>query len=302
MLRRLQASSLNLLVLGTSAAIFIIAYFVLQGMAAARIPQSTQILTAANSLQIGDLVQAVDLIETTVFIDEMTEKYVDTADAGQIVGAYAALPIHAGQPILRENLIAPDSGMARFSALLSQFPGHSLFPLPLDISNVVAPPLAVYQPGDLVGLTVVIRNRPQPPATPTPESFAFSIPGIKPTELPTLLPQPTAETDQAIDRSFPPLAKDIFPQGVRVVSIEGLPKPIGPDGEAPAFNNFNEKEMLILLLPETGRELLSLAIQQGDRVFVSLLSHNTAGSPTDGFTYWDFEAWFLEDRSEETQP
>ena len=302
MLRRLQASSLNLLVLGTSASIFIIAFLFLQGMTTSRIPESTQILTAARSIQIGELIHAGDLVETSVFIDEMTDKYINAEDAVNITGAFAALPMLAGQPILRGSIIGPDASGGRYSAVLAQFPGHRLFPLPLDIANVIAPPLGLYQPGDLVGLTVVIRSRPQPPATSTPDSFTITIPGTPPTEIPPILPQPTSETNEAIPRGFPPLAKDLFPGGVRVVSIQGLPAPINPNEDAAPFNSFQQQEMLILLLPETGIERLSLALQQGDRIFVSLLSHTANGTPTDGFTYWDFEAWFQEDRSEPVLP
>lgn len=297
MLRRLQSAGLNLFVLGTSAAMFIIAFLLLQAYASARIPQSTRILAAARDIQIGDALDRGDFTIRTIFVDEFTEQYVSADDADTITGAFAALPIPAGQPIPRTNLVSPALPTERFSALLAQFPGHSLFPLPLDAANVVAPPVELVQPGDLVGVTVVIRSRPPQQATPTPDAFAYTLPGPAPTELPPLLPPATEKADESADRGFPPLAKDLFPGGVRVLGVLGLPQPAGPDDEPAAFNAYRQAEMLVLLLPNEGREPLSLALHQGDRVFVSLLNINASGEPTLGFTYWDLEAWFLEDRT-----
>lgn len=297
MLRRLQASSLNLLVLGTSAAIFIAAFLLLQAFTNARIPKSVRILIASRDIQVGERLGPGDFEEKTVFVDELTGQYIDAADAGTITGAYAALPIPAGRPIPRTDLISPDLPGERFSALLAQFPDHSLFPLPLDSTNITAPPVEWVRPGDLVGVTVVIRTRPPQQATPTPDSFSWTLPGPAPTSLPPLL-VPSPESDEAdATRSFPPLAKDLFPGGVRVLGIRGLPQPENTEDGAPAFSGLRQQPMLILLLPEKARETLALALQQGDRLFVSLISHGTSGSPTGGFTYWDFEAWFREDRS-----
>ncbi len=301
MLRRLQTSNLNLLVLGTSAAIFVIAFLVLQGLATARIPQSTTILAAARTLQIGDQIQQGDLVEKAIFVDEMTASYVRADSALDLVGAYAALPVRAGQPLLRENFISPDASGERFSAFLTQFPGHSLFPLPIDAVNVVAPPIEMYRSGDLVGLTVAISSRPPQQATQAPDVFSYTLPGPAPAELPEVLPEPDTTTDESVERGYPPLAKDLFPGGVRVAGVHGLPESARPDDETSAFSAYEQEEILILLLPDSGRERLSLALLQGDRVFVSLLSHSNPTGPTTGFTYWDLEDWFREDRSVDPQ-
>ena len=55
--------------------------------------------------------------------------------------------------------------------------------------------------------------------------------------------------------------------------------------------------MLILLVPNSSREVLSLALQQGDRLVVSLMASGDE-DPTAGFTYWDFEDLFKSDREE----
>jgi hypothetical protein len=55
--------------------------------------------------------------------------------------------------------------------------------------------------------------------------------------------------------------------------------------------------MLILLVPSESREVLSLALQQGDHLVVSLMARGE-DDPTAGFTYWDFEDLFKADREE----
>ncbi|HUF37839.1 MAG TPA: hypothetical protein VMN57_04900, partial [Anaerolineales bacterium] len=239
-----------------------------------------------------------DLREQSAFLDETTAWYFSADEADDLAGALVALPIRAGQPVPRDTLIAGAAAADRFGALLADFPGHSLFPLPLDQPNVIAPPAAAFLPGDVVGITVVIEHRPQPPASPTPDTFAFTLPGVV-DEIPPVLPTvlPPADPEEA-ERGFPPLAKDLFPGGVRVITVQGLPEPPDPDDPAPAFSGFESPRMLILLVPDVDRELLSLAIQQGDRIFISLLGHADTAVTTAGFTYWDFEAWFREDRTE----
>jgi hypothetical protein len=299
MLNRLKHSGLNLLVLAVSAAVFLAAFAVLTGFVRARTPETTTVLVAARPLGIGARIGANDLIEHTVFQDGAAGWYFSAAEKDALLGAYVALPVRNDQPVPRDSLISAAGAGERFGALLADFPGHSLFPLPLDAANVTAPPAAVFLPGDVVGITVVIDNRPPPAATPTPGSFSFSIPGavdeIPPGAVPTVLPP----SDPAeAERGFPPLAKDLFPGGVRVIAVQGLPEPPDPDDPAPAFTGLDAPQMLILLVPDLDRELLSLALQQGDRVFVSLLGHAETAGSTEGFTYWDFEAWFQSDRAE----
>ena len=84
--------------------------------------------------------------------------------------------------------------------------------------------------------------------------------------------------------------------GVRVIAVQGLP-PKTEEADAPAFNSTTQPQMLILLVPNASREVLSLALQQGDRLVVSLMARGDE-TPTAGFTYWDFEDLFKSDREE----
>ncbi|HUF38877.1 MAG TPA: SAF domain-containing protein, partial [Anaerolineales bacterium] len=223
MLTRIKQSGLNLLVLGASALVFVAAFGFLTGYAQLSTPETTTILVAARSLGIGDRINPADLREQSAFLDETTAWYFSADEADDLAGALVALPIRAGQPVPRDTLIAGAAAADRFGALLADFPGHSLFPLPLDQPNVIAPPAAAFLPGDVVGITVVIEHRPQPPATPTPDTFAFTLPGVV-DEIPPVLPTvlPPADPEEA-ERGFPPLAKDLFPGGIRVITVQGLP-------------------------------------------------------------------------------
>ncbi len=88
--------------------------------------------------------------------------------------------------------------------------------------------------------------------------------------------------------------------GVRVISVQGLPPATqSTDGSAAesSFSTMTQARMLMLLVPNASREVLSLALQQGDRLVVSLMARSDE-EPTAGFTYWDFEDLFQADRSE----
>lgn len=135
-------------------------------------------------------------------------------------------------------------------------------------------------------LTPVQLANPSPSPTPTPEE---------------------APEAQALARGFPPLAKDLFPQGVRVIAVQGLPagtiQKTTPDSAfnavaaAPAVIDLAQERTLILLVPDQAREALALALEQGDRLIISLLARGQPGvSP--GFTYWDFEEAFRADREQ----
>ncbi len=88
--------------------------------------------------------------------------------------------------------------------------------------------------------------------------------------------------------------------GVRVISVQGLPPQTdstdGSDGGS-SFTTFDQPQILILLVPNASREVLSLALQQGERLVVSLIARGDE-TPTAGFTYWDFEDLFKSDRKE----
>jgi len=301
MLKRLASTGVNLVVLGVSVGIFLVAFIALNALGAAQKPPTLAVLSATHDLNIGDVITPNDLAVKTVFQDDNASLYIPGEEVTGVVGGVVAQPIFNGQPIFRSAIVAQAAEGTRLSAVLAKYPGFSLFPLPLDAMNLVAPDAGAFLPGDLVGVTVVITSRPQQMTTPTamPEPILQPGYGIEPTATATPASREIEQAD-ALSRALPPLAKDLFPMGVRVISVQGLPPQTDstePSNSDSSFTSFDQPQMLILLVPNASREVLSLALQQGDRLVVSLMARGDE-TPTAGFTYWDFEDLFKKDRED----
>ena len=298
MLKRIASTGVNLVVLGVSVGIFLVAFIALNALGAAQKPPTISVLSATRDLNIGDVITANDLAVKTVFQDDNANLYIPGEEVTGVVGGIVAQPIGNGQPVFRNAIVAPAAEGTRLSAVLAQFPGHSLFPLPLDAMNLVSPDAEAFLPGDLIGVTVVISTRPQQMSTPTPMPEIVIDPGyVEPTAQPSPL---ELEQADAMNRTFPPLAKDLFPMGVRVIAVQGLPAKTDSTENSESGSSFtleDTQKMLILLVPNESREVLSLALQQSDRLVVSLMARGDE-IPSAGFTYWDFEDLFKSDREE----
>ncbi len=295
MLKRIASTGVNLVVLGVSVGIFLVAFIALNALGAAQKPPTISVLSTTRDLNIGDVITANDLAVKTVFQDDNASLYIPGEEVTGVVGGVVAQPIFSGQPVFRSAILAQAAEGTRLSAVLAQFPGHSLFPLPLDAMNLVSPDAQAFLPGDLIGVTVVISTRPQQMSTPTPMPELVIDPGyVEPTAQPSPL---ELEQADAMNRTFPPLAKDLFPMGVRVIAVQGLPQQTESSEDSGSFNLDTQAKMLILLVPNESREVLSLALQQGDRLVVSLMARGDE-TPSAGFTYWDFEDLFKSDREE----
>ena len=298
MLKRIASTGINLVVLGVSVGIFLVAFVALNALGAAQKPPTVSVLSATRDLNIGDVLTASDLAVKTVFQDDNSTLYIKGEEVTGVVGGIVAQPIFSGQPVFRSAIVAPAAEGTRLSAVLAQYPGYSLFPLPLDAMNLVAPDAVAFLPGDLINVTVVISSRPQQMSTPTAMPDLILDPGVAaPTA--SAMPQEVAQAE-ALNRALPPLAKDLFPMGVRVVSVQGLPvqtDSADTKNQDSSFTTIDQPQMLILLVPNASREVLSLALQQGDRLVVSLMARGDE-TPTAGFTYWDFEDLFKSDRED----
>lgn len=310
MLRRIAGTGLNVGVILISIIVFFIALFAMLGIANAQKPDTLDILAAAHDLSVGQSLTASDIVVKTVFVDSNTEMYIPATDEGtaSITGGVVVVPIFVGQPIQRTSIVAQAAGDTRLSALLTHYPaGGSLFPLPLDFSNIVAPNIESFMPGDLVNITLVINSRPQPPATPTvmPEFITGNAPyiGIAPQVVATPIPNET-DLDKAKALLYPPMSKDMFPEGIRVIAVQGTPQKVDPKAStqdtvdpAAGYVEFNKPKVLVLMVPNDKREELALALQEGDMLVVSLLARGD-GSPTAGFSYWDLEELMKGQREE----
>jgi len=315
MFNRLLNSGINIAVLGVSVVLFLVALFGLLSVGNAQKPETIDILAAAQALNIGDTIGQGDLIIKTVFQDENASLYIPADESDSLPGSLAVLPIHAGQPIMRDSIISSAAEGTRLSAALAAYPsGNSLFPFPLDAANVIAPDISAFLPGDKIEITVVIGRRPQEIETATPEPD-FTLPDSlfeAPEEVATITTPSEEEvaTEKAQqeleERAFPPLAKDLFPQGALVISIQGLPPQEVTDsnlesatgtGTNASYSSFYQPERLMLLIPDKSREELALSLQQGNLLIVSLIKDGQDG-PSTGFTYWDFEDLFKLEHSQ----
>lgn len=310
MLRRLAGTGLNVGVILISIVVFFVALFAMMGIANSQKPDTMDILAAAHDLSVGQSLTPHDIVVKTVFVDSNTEMYIPATDEGiaSISAGVVVVPVFVGQPIQRTSIVAQVAGDTRLSAVLVNYPaGGSLFPLPLDFSNVVAPDIETFLPGDLVNITVVISSRPQPPSTPTvmPEFITGDTPyiGIAPQVIATPIPYET-ELDKAKALLYPPMSKDMFPEGIRVIAVQGAPEYVDPDAStqdtvdpAAGYIEFTKSKVLVLLVPNDKREELALALQEGDLLVVTLLARGD-GSPTEGFSYWDLEEWMKGQRED----
>lgn len=301
---RLAKAGVNTVVILIAIVVFIAAFVALLAFGNASRPATIEILAASRDLSIGDTIAATDLVTITVYKDQLANQYIPPDQADRVVGGYTALPIHSGQPVMRNSIIAPAGIGTRLSAVLAKYPGYSLFPLPLDVQNVDAAEADSYMPGDLVSVTIVIATRPQSPTTPTPEISNGT--SINPTPQPVATSAENALQD-ALNRGYPPMAKNIFPQGVMVIAVQGLPvqtvsqNPVSGSSSSNSNSSsisqvdINQPKRLILLIPSESVEPLALGLQSGDMLVVSMV---TAGQPkqTSGFSYWDLEELFRLER------
>jgi len=308
--QRLKGTGINLSVIIISIIVFFVALFVVMGLANAQKPDTMDILAAAHDLNVGDVLTSQDLVVKTVFVDDNTSLYIPADEEGtaSLLNGIVVVPIFVGQPIQRTSVVAEAAEGSRLSAALVNYPeGGSLYPLPLDFANVIAPSVDSFLPGDLVNITVVISSRPQPPVTPTvmPEFITGSEPylPVAPQVIATNIPMET-DVDKAKALLYPPMAKDLFPEGIRVIEVQGGTQKVDADAQtsdtvdpAAGYVDFNQPKVLILLVPDKKREELSLALQEGDALVVTLLSEGNE-DPTEGFSYWDYEEWMKAQREQ----
>ncbi len=259
-------------------------------------PATMDVLAAARPLQAGAPITQQDLTTVQVYQDARASLYLPADQLQDVVGGYVLRDFAAGEPIVRDAILAP--GSDRIAALLSH-PDQVVFPLPLDASNVIAGAPSSYLPGDIVGITIVFQNQPQQPSrqevvglAPFYETLPDTL-GAPPTATPT----PTPVIPPYEDRGVPPLARSLTVQA-RVVRVTGLPPEIVDTETTETTSIFSatsqEKPYLWVLMPAKDTELLTLALSSGE-VYV-YLSHPAAADRPGGFSYWDFLAQIRAER------
>lgn len=270
-----------------AAAVFVVSFLALQAVGSASRPPEVELLAAARDLSPGDILTESDLQILRAFQDETTETFLPADVLTRTVGGMVAWPIRAGRPIPADAVIAPSG--SRFAALLANDPGHAALPIALDEGNLIAPPPAVFRPGDLVDLVVVVSTeppRPEPP--PTLELPALS--PLRPTPPVTPLASLTATAPISLRV---PVAKSLFPQGARVLAV--IAPGTDPETGAPDPG----RPTLVLRVPAAELERTALLLRLADRVAVVHLG-KAEGFPgrTPAFTYDDFIEWISREREE----
>ena len=269
---------------------------------AATRPTQVQVAAAVRALHPGDILTAADLQTVKVYEDARATAYVPAERLSDLTGGVVLQPFAPGEPITKLGVAAPGTADTRLAGLLADFPDMAIFPLPLDLNNVVSPQIDEFHEGDIVSLTVVYTDRPSLPENP---ATAYQQNGFLMGETPTPVPvaAPPTATPSWLDyteRGKPPVAKT-FEIGYRVVAVLGKQEERQTASEDGAEDNASPYAMstqpprpiLMLLAPQKDIEALSLAVTQG-HVFVSLALKVT---PTQGgFSYWDFEQMLKDER------
>jgi len=266
---------------------------------AATHPAQVKVLAATRALHPGDVLTAGDLQTVEVYKDARAEAYIPAERQSDIVGGIVLQPFAAGEPLTKLGIASPGTADTRLAGLLADFPGMAIFPLPLDLNNVVSPQIDEFHEGDIVSLTVVYADRPSLPENPaTAYQNGFLLGGETPVPAP-VTPTPTPSWMDYTERGKPPVAKT-FEMGFRVVAVLGkqeqqtATEDNATDNASPyAANVQPPRPILMLLVPQKDVEPLSLAVTQG-HVFVSLALK--VSPPPGGFSYWDFEQMLKEER------
>ena len=261
-------------------------------MASLMRPAKAQVLAATRDLQPGDTIHPGDLQAIEVYEDERIKAYIPANRLNDIAGGVVSYPVSAGEPIPAAAVLSVGTSDNRLAGVLAQFPDYTLFPLPLDRSNIVAPDIRNFHTGDIVALTIVYPDRPQLPEPPRNtagwETSMFANGSMIAT--PTLAPTPTPMLATYPDRGFPPVAKTLSTAGFRVIQVFGMPPdPAQEDSEGVSYASLSQQPepMITVLVPKEQMEELSLALIQG-KIIVSFVWQDTEHE-TGGYSYWDFE-------------
>ena len=286
----------NWLVAGAAIVVALLVFIGNIILTRAQRPPQIEVLAAARDLPLGTRIGPDDITTIQVYQDQRAGLYFVPEQESELVGTYTTRPFGKGEPFVRSGVLTGN----RLAALLVQDPETTLFPLPLELSNVIAGAPSSYQIGDTVGLAVVFPERPRKPTSPetlymapqiTPPFAATEVPPLPPVTL-TPTPTPGAETPYE-ERGIPPVVRTLSPG--RVVLVTGLPTPPPLEDEGGyTVTTYQEPIVLWVTVSQEEVELLTLALARG-MVFVYLV-HPEASERPGGFSYWDFEEMLRSER------
>ena len=169
MLKRIANTGVNLVVLGVSVAIFLVAFFALSALGASGRPPTLEVLSATRDLNIGEVITANDLIVKKVFQDDNAALYIPGEEATGVVGGIVAQPIFNGQPIFRTAIIAQAAEGTRLSAVLAKYPGYFARTAESRVPSAACAIMAVRK----IGWPLKIGWATIPPTTPVASSLGM---------------------------------------------------------------------------------------------------------------------------------
>lgn len=143
--------------------VFVGAFLLLLSVGRAARPPETAVLVAARDLRAGVPLEAKDLTTLSVALDPaLKETVIPAARQAEVVGRILTRPVPKGKPLPADAVVAPP----RLPALVPE--GFVLQALPLGRSNIIAPPVSFFRPGDRIALTVVatVATAPGPGSRP----------------------------------------------------------------------------------------------------------------------------------------
>lgn len=291
----------NAAVLGVALLVFLASFVGLTMYGNAMKPDTVNVMVLTRDVQPGEYLMASDLQPVAFFQNAGTASYVTESEAPDVVGRVVLVPQKAGQPLLKGSVLAP--GNERLAGILADDNGMSLVPLPLDLSNVIAPDVDDIYPGDRLLLTAFFKARPS--------RFEFGESGVVQTTPtpPTVVEEASMGLDVSaeIARLRPPVAKVLFPKGLQVVAVYGK-TPVqtssltegdpNQDLSSVSIVAMDEAPVVLLKVPADQVETLTLALGQADLITVGLVGR-VDGQPdmTPGYTFDDFEAWLADERT-----
>jgi Flp pilus assembly protein CpaB len=228
---------------------------------------------------------------------KVAARLVQEAELGSYLGGMLIEPIHAGEPLRRMAVVAPDNPAAKKRlALALSDPGRVAMVIPAEPDIV---PDSV-EPGDFVDVAMAVGSVQQAgdqrtaapansnsPATPAPASLQEA-------------------ADRTVASVMPPFAKIVL-QNVPVLQVQRqqVQNPnfgvgFGSDqaSQQPAFVD-GDLQRLVVLVPADAQEMVTFAIANG-ALSMTLVPHvavqNNVPGPTFGVTWEDFKAFFRAER------
>ncbi|MCL4488299.1 MAG: SAF domain-containing protein [Chloroflexi bacterium] len=314
------------------AGLAFVGFLMLGGMTA---PPPYSIVVAVQDIPAYTLLDAGALgVDAQRINSQVAHTLVQREEIDQFVGGFVLENIHAGEPLRKGAIVAPDNPQAASRlALMMTDPGRVAMVVPLDAKT--AP--GQIAPGDWVDLVLGLTPGNISASsgttfgsllTPTPVALSFPLgPSLPITSSAKATPQPqpvpnfsfgtAVTTTGSVSASEMNLPVDkVVIQNIPVVGVrfQQVPNPaftgsggsLGQSGSTtsspqPAYIQ-GDIQSVTVLLPRASVELVTFAMDNG-RVHVALLpaqsgqAANGAQSPTFGISFNDVLAWMMRERA-----